>query len=114
MSIGSDVDYSKVMFGQHAVHVPAWFWVQDGGPHNVVIAGASRMPAPHPLRYGSERTHQLIVGEMVVRPHLVIGTDEKRGAGISGMLTDNGLWGDPDIILDPFGRGADLLKEILR
>jgi hypothetical protein len=48
-----DVDMTRVMFGQHAVHVPAWLIVQDQGEGLVTFVGSSRLPVTnHPLRYG--------------------------------------------------------------
>lgn len=85
------MDYTKFVFGENAIHVPAWMYVQGGGDDGVVsFVGASHLPAlgaAHPLRYGSDRTHQLIVGEMVVRPHLVVGTDAHRGAGLAALIS---------------------------
>lgn len=88
------------------LHVPAWMYVQSHGEGVVSFVGSSRIPkGPHPLRYGSERTHQLLVGELVVRPHYAIGTDVLRGKGLGGLATQS-----PDlerflehgeVILDP-------------
>jgi hypothetical protein len=84
-----DVDITRVMFGQHAIHVPAWLIVQDQGEGLVAFVGSSRLPVTnHPLRYGSERTHQRIVGEIIIRPHEVRGTDARRGDGLSGLAGD--------------------------
>lgn len=82
------MDYVKAMLGEHARHVPAWLYVQDQGSGVVAFTGASSVQngGLHPLRYGSERTHQFIVGEIVVRPHFVVATDMLRGAGINGLL----------------------------
>ncbi len=43
----------------------------------------------HPLRYGSQRTHQFAVGEIIVRPHFVLATDTLRGTGVAGLVTGN-------------------------
>jgi hypothetical protein len=79
----------RALLGERARHVPAWLYVQDQGAGLVAFVGASRNPlaaAAHPLRYGSERTHQLIVGELVVRPHRVIATDLLRGHGLASLV----------------------------
>lgn len=85
----STVDYIRAMFGQDAVHVPAWLYVQDQGSGIVSFVGASKpvtdLRAPHPLRYGSDRTHQLVAGDLVFRPQLVVGTDTLRGTGLGGL-----------------------------
>jgi hypothetical protein len=68
--------YLSALYGPDARHVPAWMYVQDQGGGTVALVGASRTPdEAHPLRYGSQRTHQLIVGEVIVRPHYVIASD---------------------------------------
>lgn len=78
--------YTRALFGANAVHVPAWLYVQNTGSGFVSFVGGSKAPTgSHPLRYGSGRTHQLIVGELIVRPHLVVATDSLRGLGIAGL-----------------------------
>lgn len=102
------VDYSKVLFGQHAVHVPAWLWVQHQGTEDgatfVSFVGASKVQGLNPLRFGSDRTHQLLVGEIVVRPHRVAHTDAYRGHGLAGLFSEG-----PFPLADLMGRGDGLL-----
>jgi hypothetical protein len=82
------MDYVKTMFGQNAQHVPAWLYIQDAGHGVVTFAGSSMSsPADHPLRYASPRTHQFIVGEIIVRPHLIVATDALRGKGLANLIT---------------------------
>lgn len=92
----------RILFGDNARHVPAWMYIQDQGDGTVTFAGSSRLACTrHPLRYGSDRTHQFMVGEIVVRPHMLLGTDALRGQGlahlvgsghdIEGMLVDGEL-----------------------
>jgi hypothetical protein len=80
---------TRALFGQDAVHVPAWMYVQEQDDGMVSFVGASRVPAgqPHPLRYGSLRTHQFAVGEIILRPHLLVATDALRGMGLAGLAT---------------------------
>lgn len=88
------MDYTKVMFGQHAVHVPAWLVVQDSGDGIVSFVGGSKVGVEqfaaglHPLRFGSAKTHQLVIGEVIIRPHRVTASDERRGSGLAGLATD--------------------------
>jgi len=84
-------DMARVMYGQNARHVPAWMYVQRHSAETVGLVGASRDPqgAVHPLLYGSDRQHALIVGEIIVRPHLVITTDALRGAGAGSLYLGN-------------------------
>lgn len=82
-------DMASILYGQDARQVPAWMYVQDQGNGVVGLVGSSRTPdgAPHPLRYGSQRTHQFIVGEIIVRPAFVIATDALIGMGLAGLAT---------------------------
>lgn len=89
---GDDQSAARIMFGENARHVPMWMYVQDQGRQDgqgiISFTGASRVGADiHPLRYGSERTHQFVLGEIIVRPHLVIATDTLRGTGLAGLAT---------------------------
>lgn len=99
--------FAKVMFGEHAVHVPAWLYVQNQGDGVVTFVGSSRVDGPHPLRFGSERTHQLILGEIVVRPHWAIGTDALRGHGLGALATSGhdlaAYLADGEVILGRIG-----------
>lgn len=94
------VDYARVMFGENARHVPAFFYVQDAGPGLVSFVGASALPdeLAHPLRYGSQRSHQIFVGDILVRPRTVVGTDALRGYGLAALLTQ-GVGHDLDDVL---------------
>lgn len=82
------LDYAKIMYGDKAVHVPAWVVVQDQGNGVVSFVGASRGDGEHPLRFGSDLTHQLVVGEIIVRPHRVTASDACRGYGLEGLARD--------------------------
>lgn len=97
--------YMKAMYGCNALHIPAWFVVQDQGPGTVAIVGASRDTS---VRYKSEKTHQLIIGELIVRPHLVVESDHLAGAGLSGLLTTGDTIEDwvrhGKVIIDPMGK----------
>lgn len=83
---GDDQSAARIMFGENARHVPMWMYVQDAGNGVISFVGASRIAQDaHPLRYGSERTHQFVLGEIIVRPQLVIATDTLRGTGLAGL-----------------------------
>jgi hypothetical protein len=82
-----DMDMVRVMFGENAVSAPAWMYVQGMDDGTVGLVGASRIDSgAHPLRYGSDRAHQLIVGEIIVRPRVVVATDALRGHGANGLF----------------------------
>ena len=81
-----DLDVAKLMFGNMAVHVPAWFVVQAGCPESMPVSfvGASRN---HALTFGADETHILVVGELVVRPHLIVASNKFIGSGLGGLIT---------------------------
>lgn len=81
------VDYTRIMFGEQACRVPAWCYVQHQGDGIVSFIGSSKVPGVNPLRYGSSRCHQFLVGELIVRPRLVVASDALTGEGLSGLLT---------------------------
>lgn len=84
------MDYVSATLGSRARHVPAWMYVQDQGDGVVSFVGASRTAVPvHPLRYGSDKTHQFILGEIIVRPHLVVATNDLVGMGLAGLATND-------------------------
>ncbi|MFJ2217890.1 hypothetical protein ACIQVO_36255 [Streptomyces sp. NPDC101062] len=90
-------------------HVPAWLYVQNHGGGTVSFADSSRVPGgkARPLRYGSDRTHQFLVGELLVRPHYALDTNVLRGRGLGGLVTQHpdlgGFLDDGEILLNPHG-----------
>jgi hypothetical protein len=112
---GSDADMGRLMYGQNARHVPAWMYVQRHADSTVGLVGASRVPegTPHPLLYGSGRAHTFVVGEIIVRPHIVIATDALAGYGAGSLyLGDHPfgeMLGDGELII-----GSDAALERIR
>jgi hypothetical protein len=87
---GNPDEAARLMFGENARRVPAWMYVQNQGDGVVSFVGSSRVDeAAHPLRYGSDRAHQFFLGELIVRPHLVIATDAFQGAGLGSLATNS-------------------------
>jgi hypothetical protein len=84
-SLYQGMDMTKVMFGINAVQAPAWVVLQNQKENGTLIAGASRINIP--LQYGTIKTHTLVVGELIVRPHLVIANDDFAGHGAGGFWT---------------------------
>ena len=73
------------MFGCNAIKVPFNCIVQDqgdGGIAAVIVVGGS-MAARY--KFGSKKTHQLIVGDAVIRPHFVVDSDHLIGTGLAGL-----------------------------
>lgn len=111
-------ELTTAMFGQNARRVPAWMYVQDQGDGFVSFVGGSKTDDPrtsHPARYGSARTHQFVVGELIIRPHLVVATDALRGEGLSGLATSGHqlthMLTNGEVLLDPIGMAAKLLAD---
>ena len=118
---------ARLFFGDQAVHVPAWFYVQDQGPGVVGLVGSSKTAGDNPLRFGAPHyddsrgyagqgpgywSHHLVVGELVVRPHLIIGTNAVQGQGISGLYTAghdlDAMLADGELVYDTAGTLARL------
>jgi hypothetical protein len=96
--------YTRAMFGENAVHVPVWLKVQDMGPNGVLFVGASRL---QDMRFKSNKSHQLIIGEIIVRPHVVVESNAFQGYGAQGLITECDLdkWiSTGNIICDPMGK----------
>lgn len=77
----------NIVLGPDDARVPAWCYLQDSGEGIVSFVGASKWPVPHPLRFGSTRTHQFFNGEMILRPEFVVATDTLKGHGLAGLAT---------------------------
>lgn len=91
----------KMMFGCHALHVPMNIVVQDMGDK---VSLCIAQIAGKRIRFGSDKTHQLILGDAVIRPHAVLESDKFIGLGMSAVVTmDWRDWSDEKIILNPSG-----------
>ncbi|WP_446046025.1 hypothetical protein [Streptomyces olivaceus] len=105
----TDAALAHIALDANVRHVPAWLYVQDQGDGTVSFVGSSRVPGggAHPLRYGSDRTHQFLVGELLVRPHYALDTNVLRGQGLGGLVTQHPDLGrflqDGEILLNPHG-----------
>lgn len=96
--------YSKMMFGENAIRIPIRMIVQNHGKGVVSFIGAVKNEE---LRFGSKTSHQFILGDAVIRPHLVMATKHLEGTGLAGIVTsssfyDIGEWvNQGTVILDP-------------
>lgn len=105
--------YIRTMFGENAVHCGFNMIVQDAGEGKVITVGQASNG--NDLRFGSKRTHVLLMGDLVFRPHLVCATDSFRGHGLTGLLKEGfntpEKWiDDGDIVLDAYRRLSELKK----
>ena len=80
------------MFGEGTVHVPFNFISQGAGDaNNGKYAGLWQFQhsAPIPLLDHSEHQHILVMGDVFIRPKLVLpSTGKTHGLGISGLYQD--------------------------
>lgn len=79
------MDMTKFMFGQNAVHMPAWMVLQNSGVATTFIGSTKQLPV-----FEASRTHTLFLGEMILRPHIVVTSNEYIGKGIANFLLDPG------------------------
>ena len=106
------------MFGENAVHCGFNMIVQDAGDGKIIVIAQSTSPRTgqqHPLQFGSKRTHVLCMGDIVVRPHMVFGSDAFIGDGLNNLIrnafTSPAEWIDTgDVILDVVSRTAEMNK----
>jgi len=108
------LDSTKIMFGENAIHVPLNIVIQGAGESGdrqiVSVIGQSAAQAKvHPILFGGTMTHQLILGDCIIRPRLVIETNDFIGRGLNGLaLTAIGEWARSNhkVLLDPMGEAS--------
>lgn len=95
------VNWSKVIFGQKAMHYAGRIVLQDmgatgTGKHLTVVVGylVSDGPIISEGARSLDSPHELIVGDMVIRPHEKYSGKEFVGAGVETILTGGAL--DPE------------------
>lgn len=98
------LDINKVMYGQNAFQIPINMISQE--VEGEKVTGVFQTSIGLPLRFNSQRTHILILGDLVFRPRLVIASDHLRGSGFAGLAKDgfadmDGWLQHGDIILSP-------------
>lgn len=101
---------TKENFGDRAEASPALTWMVGQGEGKVLFAGVAYLPDTenHPFLYGSERAHQLVTGEVIFVPNMVLGTDNYKGYRIDQVLT-SGTPSSEWLIQD--GKGEVLFDE---
>ncbi len=95
-----DASLIKMMFGEHAKKIPCWLKTQKS-IEGITFVGASRVPE----LYTTSKEHLLIIGEIIIRPHIVIGSNHCIGHGLAGLAKefDTEAWSKGDIIASPMG-----------
>jgi hypothetical protein len=102
---------TKAMYGENAVHVPCWMIMQEHGGA-VSFVGASKNITD--LKFGSNMTHQCVVGEIIVRPHLVLESERFVGHGLTGLATSSMDWMQPSyskVLIDAVGKMTRAQRE---
>jgi len=94
--------YVKALFGVHAIHAPVKLVVQEANEGLYVAV----LVTDTDLSFGSEKTHQLILGDVVVRPHIVVETNAFRGHGLTSLATTSmdGWRRYSKVLMNPGGR----------
>ena len=80
--------YIRMMFGENAVHLPINIINQPDhkGGHTFGVF-QMKHPAFEQLSFGGKKTHQLILGDMVIRSRIVLDSDHLQGVGLAGLAT---------------------------
>jgi hypothetical protein len=88
---GGEDEVFRVLLGDRTRRGTGWLYVQDQGKGVVSFVGSAKVPEgrPHPFRYGSGRSHQFVLGEVILRPALVVATDTLEGMGLAGLATSH-------------------------
>jgi hypothetical protein len=96
----------KALYGQNAKHVHGWIKVQRASDDTVSFVGASRCID---LMYGGKHAHTLVIGELIVRPHLVFSSNHCQGHGLAGLARemDVDAWVNGDCLVNPMGLTID-------
>ena len=74
----------RMLSGVYTAHIPCWFVMQGHGNNQVGIVGASKTDK---LLYGTDKTHTIIKGDSIFRPHMIYAGDSAMGSGINGLAT---------------------------
>lgn len=86
--------YIRGLFGANAIRLPLNFIVQRVDEN--IVTGVFQTKLGNAMLFGSNKPHQLILGEAVIRPHIVAHSDHLVGCGISGIcksgFTDIAAW----------------------
>jgi hypothetical protein len=88
-SLYGGIDFTSVMFGNRAIHVPFNAIFQDIASDNK-FAGVFQFEfdTPRLREWRGDKTHVLFMGDAILRPRVVIRSDKCQGHGISGLYLD--------------------------
>ncbi len=93
------MDYTQAMFGVHAMHLPAQILLQDAGKTatgqylvSAVMIASSTVPILSAVALESNSPHELIVGDIVIRPHGKWTGRNYIGYGLGGLITSEAMF----------------------
>lgn len=79
--------YQRMLYGDKAFQIPFNCIVQPMGGDAILAAVLIRGPEAVRLALGSKTTHQLILGDAVIRPRLAFESDHLRGSGFASIAS---------------------------
>lgn len=92
-------DIHKTLYGEHAMHVPCQMLLQQqartpGGKYLTValVIMATDEPVLSEQAMSEGCMHELIVGDMVVRPFGKWASKKFQGTGIAGLMTSEAMF----------------------
>jgi hypothetical protein len=100
---GGEQEAIRLLLGKDARQGTGWAYIQDQGPGIVSFVGSAKVGKNerHPFRYGTPNydgskngpegyySHHFMVGEVLIRPHLLVATNALQGQGLAGLATGN-------------------------
>jgi hypothetical protein len=110
MSIASlygGVDIAKLMMGNRAFQIPLNIIAQrmSADPKDGTVVGVFQTSNGLPLVHNSDLTHVLMLGDVIVRPHVMVGCNAFQGRGMNSLLmsgfADMDTWITDGTILVP-------------
>lgn len=82
--------YTKMMFGENAIHIPARIILQNQGEAAMLVAVVPNIMSETAKSKGLQ--HELIDCEIIIRPKKRAATNAFKGLGIAGIITTLECW----------------------
>ena len=108
----------KAMFGEKATHIGFNMIIQDAGSKGDNKAcgffqTTDTTGALKNLLKDKKLCHQLILGDMIIRPHMILDSDHLKGCGLAGLATASPLdWQGRDVLYLAGERFKDIKVEL--
>jgi hypothetical protein len=78
--------YMQAMFGTNYIRLPLNFIVQAVDDNKIVAIAQTGMG--NAMKYNSKMIHQLVCGEAIIRPHMVMESNHLVGHGLAAIARD--------------------------